>query len=104
MEWRGYDVTFVQNFTDIDDKLIKKANEEGITVPEVAERYIKEFWTDVEGMNIRKATVHPRATENIEPIIDQIELAMRQIGQNGNPRIVFTHFALAVSKYIARLQ
>ncbi len=72
MEWRGYDVTFVQNFTDIDDKLIKKANEEGITVPEVAERYIKEFWTDVEGMNIRKATVHPRATENIEPIISLI--------------------------------
>ena len=72
MGWRGYDVTFVQNFTDIDDKLIKKANEEGITVPEVAERYIKEFWTDVEGMNIRKATVHPRATENIEPIISLI--------------------------------
>lgn len=72
MEWRGYGVTFVQNFTDIDDKLIKKANEEGITVPEVAERYIKEFWTDVEGMNIRKATVHPRATENIEPIISLI--------------------------------
>ncbi len=73
MEWRGYDVTFVQNFTDIDDKLIKKANEEGITVPEVAERYIAEFWTDVEGMNIRKATVHPRATENIEPIISLIQ-------------------------------
>ena len=53
LEWRGYKVNFVQNFTDIDDKLIKKANEEGITVPEVAERYIGEFWTDVKGMNIR---------------------------------------------------
>lgn len=69
LEWRGFEVNFVQNFTDIDDKLIKKANEEGITVPEVAERYIKEFWTDAEGLNIRKATVHPRATENIDAII-----------------------------------
>ena len=67
-EWRGYKVTFVQNFTDIDDKLIKKANEEGITVPEVAERYIKEFWTDAKGLNVREASVHPRATENIDEI------------------------------------
>ena len=68
MEYRGMKVKFVQNFTDIDDKLINKAKEEGITVPEVAERYIKEFWTDVKGLNIREATVHPRATENIEEI------------------------------------
>ena len=67
-EWRGYKVNFVQNFTDIDDKLIRKANEEGITVPEVAERFIKEFWTDAKGLNVREATVHPRATENIEQI------------------------------------
>lgn len=73
LEWKGYDVTFVQNFTDIDDKLIKKANEEGITVPEVAERYIKEFWVDAKGLNIREASVHPRATENIEQIIGIIE-------------------------------
>ena len=72
LEWRGLDVRFVQNFTDIDDKLIKKANEEGITVPEVAERYIKEFWIDAEGMNIREATVHPRATEYIDSIIEII--------------------------------
>lgn len=68
LEWRGYKVTFVQNFTDIDDKLIKKANEEGITVPEVAERYIKEFWTDAKGLNVREASVHPKATENIDEI------------------------------------
>ncbi len=68
LEWRGFEVNFVQNFTDIDDKLIKKANEEGITVPEVAERYIAEFWTDAEGLGVRKATVHPRATENIDAI------------------------------------
>ena len=67
-EWRGFKVDFVQNFTDIDDKLINKANAEGITVPEVAERFIGEFWTDAKGLNVREATVHPRATENIEQI------------------------------------
>ena len=72
LEWRGYTVRFVQNFTDIDDKLIKKANEEGTTVPEVAERYIKEFWTDAKGLGVRPATVHPRATENIDAIISLI--------------------------------
>lgn len=73
LKWRGYDVKFVQNFTDIDDKLIKKANEEGITVPEVAERYIKEFFVDAEGLNIMKADVHPRATENVDGIIELIK-------------------------------
>ncbi|MBP3706906.1 MAG: cysteine--tRNA ligase, partial [Clostridia bacterium] len=68
LEWRGFKVNFVQNFTDIDDKLIKKANEEGITVPEVAARYIDEFWTDAKGLNVREATVHPKATENIDEI------------------------------------
>ena len=63
---------FVQNFTDIDDKLIKKANEEGITVPEVAERYIKEFKVDSKGLNVMEADVHPRATENIDKIIEII--------------------------------
>ena len=72
LEWRGYNVNFVQNFTDIDDKLIKKANEEGITVKQVAERYIEEFWTDANGLNVRKATVHPKATENIDAIQDII--------------------------------
>ena len=67
-EWRGYKVSFVQNFTDIDDKLIKRTNEEGSTVPEIAERYIKEFWTDADGLNVKHATVNPRATENIEQI------------------------------------
>ena len=71
-EWRGMKVNFVQNFTDIDDKLIKKANEEGVTVPEVAERFIGEFWTDAKGLNIREATCHPKATENIEQIKDII--------------------------------
>ncbi len=73
LEWRGNKVTFVQNFTDIDDKLIKKANEEGITVPQVAERYIAEFWVDAKGLNVRPATVHPRATENIDAILEMID-------------------------------
>ena len=68
LEWRGYKVNFVQNFTDIDDKLIKKANEENITVKEVAERYIEEFWTDSKGLGVKEATVHPKATENIDAI------------------------------------
>ena len=78
LEWRGYTVNFVQNFTDIDDKLINKANEEGITVPEVAERYIKEFWVDAQGLNVRKATVHPRATENIDEIIRLISVLIEK--------------------------
>ena len=69
MEYRGYDVKFVQNFTDIDDKIIKRANEEGLSFKEVSEKYIEEFWKDAKGMNIREATVHPKATENIDEII-----------------------------------
>lgn len=78
LEYRGYKVNFVQNFTDIDDKLIKKANEEGTTVAEVAKRYIAEFWTDAEGLNVREATVHPKATENIDAIIDIISRLMEK--------------------------
>ncbi len=72
MEYRGYDVKFVQNFTDIDDKIIRRANEEGITYKEVSEKYIEEFWKDAKGMNVREATVHPKATENIDEIINII--------------------------------
>lgn len=78
LEYRGYKVNFVQNFTDIDDKLIKKANEEGTTVAEVAKRYIAEFWADAEGLNVREATVHPKATENIDAIIDIISRLMEK--------------------------
>ena len=70
LEWRGYEVNFVQNFTDIDDKIIRRANEEGITFEQVAEKYIAEFWTDAKGLGVREATTHPKATENIDTIID----------------------------------
>jgi len=73
LEYIGYKVKFVQNFTDIDDKMIKNANSEGITVAELAERFIKEYFIDAKGLNIREATVHPRATENIEAIIDTVK-------------------------------
>ena len=72
-EYRGYEVTFVQNFTDIDDKMIRRANEEGVTVAEIAERYIAEYFTDAKALGIRPATVHPRATEHIPQIIALIQ-------------------------------
>ena len=72
-EYRGYEVSFVQNFTDIDDKVIKKANEEGTTYDVIADRYIKEYFTDAQGLGIKKATVHPKATDNIEEILDIVK-------------------------------
>ncbi|MEA4999065.1 MAG: cysteine--tRNA ligase [Candidatus Limiplasma sp.] len=72
-ESRGLDVTFVQNFTDIDDKMIRRANEEGITVRELADRYIAEYFVDAKALGIRPATVHPLATEHMPQIIGIIE-------------------------------
>lgn len=73
MEYRGYKVNFVQNFTDIDDKIIKRANDEGVSYKEISEKYIKEFWKDAKGMNILEATAHPKATETIDEIISIVE-------------------------------
>ena len=73
LEFRGYHVTFVQNFTDVDDKIIKKANEEGVTAAEIAQRYIKEYETDAKGLGVRPATVHPTVTGHIPDIIDIIQ-------------------------------
>lgn len=73
LEFRGYHVTFVQNFTDVDDKIIKKANEEGVTAAEIAQRYIKEYKTDAKGLGVRPATVHPTVTGHIPDIIDIIQ-------------------------------
>lgn len=73
LEYRGYNVKFVQNFTDIDDKIINRANEEGSTFEEISKKYIEEFWTDAHGLNFKDATVHPKATENIDEIIDIIK-------------------------------
>ena len=71
-EYRGYDVNFVSNFTDVDDKIIRKANEEGVTADEISKRYIEECKKDMEGMNIKPATKNPLATEEIGGMIDMI--------------------------------
>jgi cysteinyl-tRNA synthetase len=73
MEYKGWHVKFVQNFTDIDDKMIKRANEEGITVKELADQFIAEYFIDAQGLGIREATVHPKATEHIGEIIKTIK-------------------------------
>ena len=72
LEYRGYKVTFVQNFTDIDDKIIRRANEENSDYAAVSEKYIAEYKKDAKGLNVREATVHPRATENIPQIIEMV--------------------------------
>ena len=72
LRYRGYDVTFVQNFTDIDDKMIKKANEENTTFKAIADKYIAEYFIDAKGLGIEPASFHPHATDNIDGIIDII--------------------------------
>ena len=72
-EYRGYEVTYVQNFTDVDDKIIKRSHEEGISPEEVAEKYIKEYFIDCDGLGIKRATVYPQVTDNIKEIISFIQ-------------------------------
>ncbi|MBV7274489.1 cysteine--tRNA ligase [Clostridium sp. PL3] len=72
-EYRGYKVKFIQNFTDIDDKMIKRANEENTTVKELGDRFIKEYYKDADNLNIERATVNPRATEYMDEIIKFVE-------------------------------
>ena len=73
LEFRGYKVLYVQNFTDVDDKIIKKANELGKTASEVSENAIKEYFVDAQGLNVRKADIHPKVTENMGIIIDIVK-------------------------------
>lgn len=73
LEYRGYKVLFAQNFTDVDDKIIRRANEEGISAEAVAKKYIEEYQKDAEGLNVREATFHPRATESIGAILDLVQ-------------------------------
>ncbi|MEE1352938.1 MAG: cysteine--tRNA ligase [Acutalibacteraceae bacterium] len=72
LEYRGNKVTFVQNFTDIDDKIIRKANEDGTDYKTVSEQFIKEYFTDAEGLNIRPADIQPRATQTMDEIISMV--------------------------------
>jgi len=73
LKYRGYDVKYVQNFTDVDDKIINRAKEEGITAPEVSEKYIKEYFEDAKALNVMKADVHPKVSETIPEIIDFVQ-------------------------------
>ena len=88
LEYRGNKVTFVQNFTDIDDKIIKKANEEGTDYLTVSKKYIEEYWKDADGLNVGHATVHPLATENMDEIIhiiaDLLEKGYAYVAENGD--------------------
>lgn len=73
LEFRGYKVLYVQNFTDVDDKIIRKANELGKTASEVSENAIKEYFIDAQGLNVRRADIHPKVTENMDIIIDIVK-------------------------------
>lgn len=73
LKYRGFNVKYVQNFTDVDDKIIKKANEEGVSASEISERYIAEYKKDAHGLNVMDADVHPKVTENMDIIINFIK-------------------------------
>ena len=74
LEYKGYDVNYVSNFTDVDDKIIKKANEEGVNAEEIiTDAYIEECKKDMAGMNVKPATTHPLATQEIDGMIDMIQ-------------------------------
>ncbi|MFA7532940.1 MAG: cysteine--tRNA ligase [Tissierellaceae bacterium] len=78
-KYRGYDVKFVVNFTDIDDKIINKANDENVSIKEISERYIEAFLKDAEGLNLyEEETVHPRATEFVKPMIEFIDILIEK--------------------------
>ena len=77
--WRGYEVKYVQNFTDVDDKIINRAREEGITAPEVSEKYIKEYFEDAKALNVLPADVHPKVSEHIDDIIDFVQTLIDKV-------------------------
>ncbi|WP_317855614.1 cysteine--tRNA ligase [Chakrabartyella piscis] len=73
MEYKGYEVTYVQNFTDVDDKIINRANKEGTTMTEISTKYINEAFHDADGLNVKRASVHPRVTEEMDLIIEMVK-------------------------------
>ena len=73
LEYRGYEVNYVQNFTDVDDKIIKRGHEENISPEDVAKKYIEEYFVDADGLGIKRATIHPQVTENIQEIIEFVK-------------------------------
>lgn len=90
MEYIGYDVNYVTNFTDVDDKIIKAANEEGVSPEEIAGRYIAECKKDMESLNVKEATKHPLATEEIDGMIEMIDtLIQKGYAYNSNGTVYF---------------
>lgn len=73
LEYQGYKVKFVQNFTDVDDKIINRAKEEGVTAPEISEKYIEEYYKDAAALNVKKANVHPKVSETMNDIIQFVQ-------------------------------
>ena len=73
LEYRGYKVKFIQNFTDVDDKIINRAKEEGVTAPEVSEKYIEEYYKDAAALNVKRATVHPQVSKTMDEIIEFVQ-------------------------------
>lgn len=73
MEYKGYEVTYVQNFTDVDDKIINRANKENCTMEEISNKYVEEAFRDADGLNVKRATIHPRVTQEMDHIIDMIK-------------------------------
>ncbi|MBO5453680.1 MAG: cysteine--tRNA ligase [Clostridia bacterium] len=89
-EYKGYAVNYVSNFTDVDDKIIKKANEEGVDSSVISERYIQECKKDMEAMNVKEATTHPKATEEIDGMIEMIQnLIDKGFAYNANGTVYF---------------
>lgn len=90
LEYRGFDVTYVQNFTDVDDKIIKRGHEENITPEEVASKYINEYFVDADALGIKRANVHPQVTDNIQEIIDFVkELVEKGYAYESNGDVYF---------------
>jgi len=90
-EYCGYQVDYIQNFTDVDDKIIKKANEESSSSQEVADRYIAEYFKDADALGVRRASVHPKVSENIEAIIDLIKsLEKKGLAYNIDGNVYFS--------------
>ncbi len=91
-EYKGYEVNYVSNFTDVDDKIIKKANEEGVSAEEISTRYIAECKKDMEGMNVMPATTHPLATQEIGGMIQMIQdLIDKGYAYEKNGTVYFAH-------------
>jgi cysteinyl-tRNA synthetase len=110
LEYRGYKVKFVQNFTDVDDKIINRAKEEGITAPEVSEKYIEEYYKDAAALNVKKATVHPQVSKTIDDIIKFVEdliekgfayAARATVRKEYFPTRVYGEYTLPAGEYLA---